>query len=89
MPIHDWSRMPSGLFHDFHQTWSIQIKVALNAGILPKGISALLEQRSSPRESDVLALESRGKPRRTGFGHGGVMGGVVPRPRLIAIEEAG
>lgn len=23
MPIHDWSRVPSGLFHDFHQTcWS-------------------------------------------------------------------
>jgi len=57
MPIHDWSRIPSGLFHDFHQTWSIQIKMALNAGILPKGISALVEQRSGPRESDVLALE--------------------------------
>ena len=26
MPIHDWSRVPSGLFHDFHQRWSIQIK---------------------------------------------------------------
>jgi len=28
MPIHDWSRIPSGLFHDFHQTWTIQIKQA-------------------------------------------------------------
>ena len=64
MPIHDWSRVPAGLFHDFHQTWSIQIKMALNAGIFPKGISALVEQRSGPRESDVLALESRGKPLR-------------------------
>ena len=31
MPIHDWSRVPSGLFHDFHQSWSIRIKDALNA----------------------------------------------------------
>ena len=58
MPLHDWSRVPAGLFHDFHQTWSIQIKLALNAGILPKGLSALVEQRSGPRESDVLAIES-------------------------------
>lgn len=59
MPIHDWSRVPSGLFHDFHQTWSILIKVALNSGILPKGVSALVERRSGPKESDVLAVESR------------------------------
>ena len=64
MPIHDWSRIPSGLFHDFHQTWSIQIKVALNNGILPKGVSALVEQRSGPKESDVLAVESRTRTRR-------------------------
>ncbi len=60
MPLHDWSRTPADLFHDFHQTWSIQIKLALHAGILPKGLSALAEQRSGPRESDVLAIESFG-----------------------------
>ncbi len=26
MPLHDWSRIPAGLFHDFDQTWAIQIK---------------------------------------------------------------
>jgi hypothetical protein len=57
MPLHDWSRIPPGLFHDFHQTWTIQIKMALNSGILPKGISALVEQRSGPWESNVLAIE--------------------------------
>jgi hypothetical protein len=46
MPLHDWSRAPSSLFHDFHQTWSIHIKAALNAGLLPKGLSALVEQRA-------------------------------------------
>jgi hypothetical protein len=85
MPIHDWSRIPSGLFHDFHQTWSIQIKMALNAGILPKGISALVEQRSGPRESDVLAVESRGKPLRSGLGsEGGVATTEPPVTRFVS-----
>ncbi|CAN5182879.1 hypothetical protein BH10PLA2_BH10PLA2_03680 [soil metagenome] len=57
MPMHDWSRIPSGLFHDFHQTWTIQIKMALNSGILPKGISALVEQRGGRWESDDLATK--------------------------------
>jgi hypothetical protein len=45
MPLHDWSPMPAGLFHDFHQAWSIHIRSALNGGILPKGFSALVEQQ--------------------------------------------
>jgi hypothetical protein len=59
MPIHDWTKVPAGLFHDFHQSWSIRIKDALNAGRLPKGVSALVEQRAGPKETDVLAIESK------------------------------
>jgi hypothetical protein len=44
MPIHDWTRVPAGLFQDFCQSWSIRIKDALNAGRLPKGVSALVGQ---------------------------------------------
>jgi len=62
MPIHDWTRVPAGLFHDFHQSWSIRIKDALNAGRLPKGVAALVEQRAGVMESDVLAIEARTKP---------------------------
>ncbi len=83
MPLHDWSRVPAGLFHDFHQTWSIQIKLALNAGILPKGLSALVEQRSGPRESDVLAIESLAGA-RSGFGtEGGVATLAAPATRFV------
>src|SRR5205807_4619159 len=59
MPMHDWSRIPPGLFHDFHQSWSIRIKDALNAGRLPKGVAAVVEQRAGSRESNVLAIERR------------------------------
>lgn len=59
MPLHDWTRVPAGLFHHFHQDWSIEIARQLNRGRLPKGLSALVEQRAGLRESDVLAIESR------------------------------
>ena len=62
MPLHDWSKVPAGLFHDSRQSWSIRIKDALNSGRLPKGVAALVEQRSGPRESDVLAIEARNRP---------------------------
>src|SRR6266446_3118242 len=71
MPIHDWTRVPSGLFHDFHQSWSIRIKDALNAGVLPKGLSALVEQRAGPKESDVLAIETRARSWRQKADDGG------------------
>lgn len=59
MPLHDWVRVPAGLFHHFHQDWSIEIARTLNRGRLPKGLSALVEQRSGLREPDVLAIENR------------------------------
>jgi hypothetical protein len=65
MPLHDWTSVPAGLFHDFRQSWSIRVKDALNAGRLPKGVAALVEQRAGPMESDVLTIESRSQPRST------------------------
>ncbi len=62
MPIHDWTRVPSGLYHDFHQSWSIRIKDALNSGPVPRSFSALVDQRYGVREADVLTVESL--PRR-------------------------
>ena len=35
MPIHDWSRVDAGVFHDFHQVWTIEIRNRLNDGLLP------------------------------------------------------
>jgi hypothetical protein len=58
MPLHDWTRVPAGLFHHFHQSWSIRIVDALNAGRLPGGTIALVEQRAGHYEPDVLAIES-------------------------------
>jgi hypothetical protein len=61
------------LFHDFHQSWSIRIKDALNAGLLPRGTVALVEQRSGPVEADLLAIETRTASPRPGMEAGGVV----------------
>src|SRR5262245_7894172 len=83
MPIHDWNRVPAGLFHDFHQSWSIRIKDALNAGRLPKGLGALVEQRSGPHESDVLAIETRGRIRAESEGDGAVATQTPPAAQIV------
>ena len=47
MPIHDWTRVDAGLFHDFHQDWTIELRRSLNAGRLPPGFVALAVNRSA------------------------------------------
>src|SRR5437868_2765272 len=64
MPVHDWSRVDANLFHDFHQTWTINLRNALNGGLLPKGYSALVEQHAGGVVPDVLALQRRSRPNR-------------------------
>lgn len=59
MPIHDWSRVDANLFHDFHQTWTINIRNVLNQGLLPPGFSALVEQHAGGLVPDVIALQGR------------------------------
>jgi len=60
MPIHDWTKVRANRFHDFHQSWTIRIRDALNAGLLPDGYFAMAEQKTRGPEPDVVALSSRG-----------------------------
>ena len=53
MPIHDWTRVDAGLFHDFHQDWTIELCRSLNAGRLPRGHSALIDS-----QPEALAVAS-------------------------------
>ena len=46
MPIHDWTRVRSNRFHDFHQRWTIAICNVLNAGRLPSSYFAMVEQKT-------------------------------------------
>ena len=59
MSIHDWTRGEAGDFHDFHQCWVIEIRNALNRGLLPPGYMAMAEQVTGRPIPDVVALPAR------------------------------
>jgi hypothetical protein len=81
--MHDWSRVYAGLFHDFHQSWSIYIKNTLNGGMLPPGLTALVEQRMPTREADVLTIDQLSGDGREGELQGGVLTATPPATRII------
>ena len=56
MPVHDWTRVEAGIFHDFHTAWITEIRNGLNHGLLPQGYYALTEQHAGRFIPDVLAL---------------------------------
>jgi hypothetical protein len=91
MPIHDWSRVRAGIFHDFHQEWIREIKRALNDRVLPPGYYALSEQHAAGFGADVLTLQmsdaSRAEndtPHSTGDNGGGLL--VAPPPIALTAE---
>jgi hypothetical protein len=89
MPIHDWTRVDAGLFHDFHQDWTIELRRTLNAGLLPPGYVALTDQQTGGPIPDVLTLH-RG-PKNSGkqeTGGGLAVASVPPRARFVdEVEE--
>jgi hypothetical protein len=43
MPVHDWTRVDAGLLHNFHQSWIIALRNALNDARLPGDYFAYAE----------------------------------------------
>lgn len=71
MPVHDWTRLEPADFHDFHQCWIVEIRNALNRGLLPQGYIAMAEQVTGRPIPDVVALhtsEPGCEPRAEGGG---------------------
>lgn len=62
MPIHDWSKVSAGVFHDFHCAWIVELRNALNANVLPGGYYALAEQIAGEFGPEVLTLEATDFP---------------------------
>jgi uncharacterized protein DUF4058 len=84
MPIHNWTGVDANLFHDFHQTWTVNIRNALNGGLLPKGFAALVEQHSGGVVPDVIALQEEAKAGRPNETIGGtVVVDTQPRTRYM------
>jgi hypothetical protein len=92
MPVHDWTRVQAGLFHDFHNAWIIELRNILNGGLLPEGYYALGEQHAGRWVTDILTLHSsrpNGEPPPAPPATGGLALADAPpkvRRRLTGIE---
>jgi hypothetical protein len=79
MPMHDWTRVDAGIYHDFDQAWIAEIKRELNRGLLPQTLYALTEQYASGFGPDVLTLRGADFEKS-----GGTARAVVPaRPQTM------
>ena len=58
MAVHDWNRVPAGIFHDFHHEWISIIRRALNDGLLSPEYYALAEQQAAGFGPDALTLNA-------------------------------
>jgi hypothetical protein len=96
MPIHDWTRVDAGIFHDFHQEWAAAIKHVLNDGVLPADYYAMLEQTASRPDNgkyvpDVLTLQrgrhGNGTPATPAPAAGGVA--LLDTPPETSVVAAG
>jgi hypothetical protein len=91
MPVHDWTRVDAGIFHNFHNAWITHLVEALNAGLLPPDHYALGEQLAGGVGPDVLTLRA---PRGEGNGTQGDVQGTTavalapPKVRLTVRAEA-
>ena len=90
MPIHDWTRVTAGTFHDFHTAWIVALRGKLNGGLLPAGYYALAEQVAGNTVPDVLTLQDSadfgaGTHSRSLYGEGGVA--VAAAPPKTSIHE--
>ncbi len=90
MPVHDWKRVDAGLFHNFHQTWAVQLSNALNAGVLPSDYFSLVEQNVRGPIPDVLALKlASSYDENAGPASGGVaVATLPPKAKLVRRSEA-
>ena len=94
MPIHDWTRVSHGTWHDFHLAWIAELRNALNDGRMPPDYYAQAEQIVGPLGPDVLALQESGAPPNgtpaaypAGTDAGGTAVATAP-PRARHSEEA-
>jgi hypothetical protein len=76
MPIHDWTRVEAGIFHDFHGAWITYLRDALNSGLLPPDYYALGEQVAGSMEPDVLTLQTPSDESGNGS---------IPAPGTVAV----
>lgn len=85
MPVHDWTRVDAGTFHDFHCSWITHIKEALNSELLSPPYYAQSEQRAGEVIPDVLTLSADTETHVASFPEGAVA--LAEAPPKVAFHS--
>src|SRR5262245_51984558 len=84
MPMHDWTRVTAGTYHNFHVLWLSSVTNRLNTGLLPPDFFAMAEQIVGRPETDVVTLQTRGRAKPLGACNGGVNVALArPKTRFV------
>ena len=97
MPLHDWSLVDSGIFHNFHLLWIGRLNSILNEKILPEPFYAIAEPVLGEAVPDVITLQEQGAAERTldrPAGQGLVhedpsLGAVALAPSPVLVQDLG
>lgn len=81
MPMHDWSRVQAGIYHNFHILWLAAITNRLNAGMLPQGMIAMAEQIIGGPEPDVVTLQQNDIALSANAASATMMTEALPKPK--------
>lgn len=82
MPIHDWRRVPAGIYHHVHNSWIAELSQRLNNGLLPGGFHALAEQVAGETGPDGLSLDVDSRSRDSSEVPAGGTALAVTPPRV-------
>jgi hypothetical protein len=88
MPIHDWTRVSAGTFHDFHTAWIVALRGSLNSGILPDGYYALAEQVAAQTIPDVLTLRDIDQADVPAPANGGGGVALAAAPPVVSLRDS-
>jgi hypothetical protein len=88
--MHDWTKVPDGIFHAFHHRWITAISDVMNASLLPGYLYALPEQVAGGFGPDVVTLQVEDAAPESAGGAATATRVLQPRPvgKITAETEA-
>jgi hypothetical protein len=88
MPIHDWTQVIAGTWHDFHLGWIVELQRVLNGGLLPSTYYAQAELAQEPEDDAGGGLAVATSPPRARLVDQAEMDDYVLRRRTLVIRHA-
>jgi hypothetical protein len=88
MPVHDWTKVEAGIFHDFRLSWVVRISQALNSGVLPASHYSLLDRppaTRAPLSDELDSVDDRSFDRLERLGKSAFS--IRERPPRVRFDE--